>query len=100
MSSNRAKSAGLPNQNNRFLELLMRTEMAAKKDGNTSISARRVDTMERTGTIGGTEDAEAAQRNRRLREERGEEMADDSTGGRVATMRAGREMRSRQKTKY
>jgi hypothetical protein len=100
MSSNRTKSAGLSNQNNRFLELLMRTEMAAKKDGSTSISARRVDTMERTGTIGGTEDAEAAQRNRRLREERGEEMADDSTGGRVATMRAGREMISRQKTKY
>ena len=103
MSSNRAKSAGLPNQNNRFLELLMRTEMAAKKDGSTSISARRVDTMERTGTIGGTEDAEAAQRNRRLREERRGDrswMADDSTGGQVATMRAGREMRSRQKTKY
>ena len=60
MSSNRTKSAGLSNQNNRFLEQLMRTEMAAKKDGSTSISARRVDTMEKAGKSGGMEDAEAA----------------------------------------
>jgi hypothetical protein len=43
-----------------FLEQLRRTEMAAKKYGSTSISARRVDTMEKAGKSEGTEDAEAA----------------------------------------
>ena len=55
-----------------FLEQPRRTEMAAPEEGSTSISARRVDTMEKASKIGGTEYAEAAQWSRRLerREER------------------------------
>ena len=55
-----------------FLEQPRRTEMAAPEEGSTTISARRVDTMEKAGKIGGTEYAEAAQWSRRLerREER------------------------------
>ena len=46
--------------------------MAAPEESSTSISARRVDTMEKAGKIGGTEYADAAQWSRRLerREER------------------------------
>ena len=46
--------------------------MAAPEEGSTSISARRVDTVEKASKIGGTEYAEAAQWSRRLerREER------------------------------
>ena len=46
--------------------------MAAPEESSTRISARRVDTMEKAGKIGGTEYAEAAQWSRRLerREER------------------------------
>ena len=46
--------------------------MAAPEEGSTSISARRVDTMEKAEKLGGTEYAEAAQWSRRFegREER------------------------------
>ena len=51
-----------------FLEQPRRTEMAAPEEGSTSISARRVDTMENAGKIRSTEYAEAAQWSRRLEE--------------------------------
>ena len=67
-----------------FLEQLRRTEMAAPEEGSTSISARRVDTMENAGKIGSTEYAEAAQWSRRLEER---SLTEENGGGQAAERR-------------
>ena len=67
-----------------FLEQPRRTEMAAPEEGSTSISARRVDTMENAGKIGSIEYADEAQWSRRLEER---SLTEENGGGQAAERR-------------